>query len=114
MAAAIPSKVSKWVDVAVSFAAAIVLWGALRKITHAPDADTWLWIGLVTEAVIFALYGVLYVIYPALPDNSHSEELTVAGEVVKPAKGGAIEMAHQRQVEYFAAGRADKRGRRRR
>lgn len=90
MAAAIPSKVSKWVDVAVSFAAAIVLWGALRKITHAPDADMWLWVGLVTEAVIFALYGVLYVIYPALPDNSHSEELTVAGEVVRPAKGGAI------------------------
>lgn len=90
MAAAIPSKVSKWVDVAVSFAAAIVLWGALRKITHAPDADTWLWIGLVTEAVIFALYGVLYIMYPALPDSSHSEELTVAGEVVKPAKGGAV------------------------
>lgn len=90
MAAAIPSKVSKWVDVAVSFAAAIVLWGALRKITHAPDADMWLWVGLVTEAIIFALYGVLYVIYPALPDNSHSEELTVATGVSKPAKGGAL------------------------
>jgi hypothetical protein len=32
MAAAIPPKVSKIVDVFVSIAAAIVIWGALRKI----------------------------------------------------------------------------------
>lgn len=80
MAAAIPSKVSKWVDVGVSFGAALVIWGALRKITHQPDADTWLWIGLTTEALIFALYGVLYIIYPAIKDGSHDEEqFSVAG-----------------------------------
>ena len=74
MAAAIPSKVSKYVDVFVSFGAALVIWGALRKITHAADADMWLWIGLTTEAIIFALYGVLYLIYPAVKDASHDEE----------------------------------------
>lgn len=80
MAAAIPPKVSKYVDVAVSFGASLVIWGALRKITHAPDADFWLFFGLTTEALIFALYGVLYIIYPAVKDGSHREELTVTGE----------------------------------
>jgi len=77
MAAAIPPKVSKYVDVAVSFGASLVIWGALRKIIHASDADTWLWIGLTTEAIIFAMYGVLYLIYPAVKDSSNREELTV-------------------------------------
>jgi gliding motility-associated protein GldL len=80
MAAAIPPKVSKYVDVAVSFGASLVIWGALRKITHASDADFWLFFGLTTEALIFALYGVLYLIYPAVKDSSHREELTVTGE----------------------------------
>jgi gliding motility-associated protein GldL len=80
MAAAIPSKVSKWVDVGVSFGAALVIWGALRKITHAADADMWLWIGLTTEAIIFAMYGVLYAVYPPIKDSSHDEEqFSVAG-----------------------------------
>jgi len=88
MAAAIPSKVSKWVDVAVSFGASLVIWGALRKILHEADADLWLKIGLGTEAVIFLLYGILYVIFPALPDNQYSEEqLHVGGGASKPNKG---------------------------
>jgi len=65
MAAAIPPKVSKIVDVFVSIAAAVVIWGALRKILHAPDADIWLKIGLTTEALVFLVYGVLYLRYPA-------------------------------------------------
>lgn len=77
MAAAIPPKISKYVDVAVSFGAALVIWGALRKITHAADAETWLWIGLTTQALIFALYGVLYLIFPAVKDNSSREETVV-------------------------------------
>jgi gliding motility-associated protein GldL len=77
MAVAIPPKISKYVDVAVSFGAALVIWGALRKITHASDAETWLWIGLTTEAVIFALYGVLYLIYPAEKGAGHPEETLV-------------------------------------
>jgi gliding motility-associated protein GldL len=85
MAVAIPPKVGKYVDVAVSFGAAFVIWGALRKITHASDADFWLFFGLTTEAVIFAVYGVLYIIYPAEKGSSHSEELAYTKE-----KGGAM------------------------
>ncbi len=93
MAAAIPSKVSKWVDVGVSFGAALVIWGALRKITHASDADTWLWIGLTTEAIIFTLYGVLYAIYPPLKDGSHDEEqFSVAGAKTRAAFGSMDKM----------------------
>ena len=77
MAVAIPPKISKYVDVAVSFGAALVIWGALRKITHASDAETWLWIGLTTEAVIFLLYGILYLIYPAEKGAGHPEETLV-------------------------------------
>lgn len=77
MAVAIPPKISKYVDVAVSFGAALVIWGALRKITHAPDAETWLWIGLSTEAAIFLLYGVLYLIFPVEKGAGHPEELAV-------------------------------------
>jgi gliding motility-associated protein GldL len=91
MAAAIPSKVSKWVDVGVSFGAALVIWGALRKITHQPDADTWLWIGLTTEACIFALYGVLYIIYPAVKDASHDEEQFSVAGVKSRATFGAMD-----------------------
>jgi gliding motility-associated protein GldL len=84
MAAAIPSRVSKWVDVGVSFGAALVIWGALRKITHQPDADTWLWIGLTTEAIIFTMYGVLYAVYPPIKDASHDEEqFAIAGETAR-------------------------------
>jgi gliding motility-associated protein GldL len=82
MAAAIPPKISKYVDVAVSFGASLVIWGALRKITHASDAETWLWIGLTTEAAIFALYGVLYLIFPAVKDNAAREETVV--EAITP------------------------------
>ncbi|HEY0041284.1 MAG TPA: gliding motility protein GldL [Flavisolibacter sp.] len=77
MAVAIPPKISKYVDVAVSFGAALVIWGALRKITHAADAEMWLWIGLTTEAVIFLLYGILYLIYPAEKGSGHPEETLV-------------------------------------
>jgi gliding motility-associated protein GldL len=79
MAVVIPPKVSKYVDVAVSFGASLVIWGALRKIVHAPDAETWLWIGLTTEAVIFALYGTLYLIYPTEASTNHSEEVAFEG-----------------------------------
>lgn len=99
MAAAIPSKVSKWVDVGVSFGAALVIWGALRKITHAPDADTWLWIGLTTEAIIFTLYGVLYAIYPPLKDGSHDEEqFSVAGAKTRAAFGSMDKMLMEADI----------------
>lgn len=99
MAAAIPSKVSKWVDVGVSFGAALVIWGALRKITHAGDADTWLWIGLTTEAIIFALYGVLYAVYPAIKDASHDEEqFSVSGAKSRAALASMDKMLEQADI----------------
>ena len=69
MAAAIPAKVSKIVDVFVSVAAAVVIWGALRKILHYPDADFWLKLGLTTEAIVFLVYGFLYIKYPAVEEH---------------------------------------------
>lgn len=69
MSVKIPSNVSKWMDVAVSVAAAAVIFGALQKILHTPIADLWLKIGLYTEALIFLLYGILYLIYPAVKEE---------------------------------------------
>jgi gliding motility-associated protein GldL len=88
MAAAIPPKVSKYVDVVVSIAAALVIYGALQKILHSPTADLWLKIGLYTEAVVFLIYGILYIIYPAVGDASHSEELLV--EAGPKVHGGTV------------------------
>ena len=85
MAVAIPSKVSKVVDIFVSIAAAGVIWGALQKILHTPSADLWLKIGLGTEAVVFLVYGVLYMIYPAIQDPEMDEVLT---QEEKEAAGG--------------------------
>ncbi|MEN9598191.1 MAG: gliding motility protein GldL [Bacteroidota bacterium] len=76
MAAAIPPKVSKWFDVGVSIAAAVVIYGALQKILHTDIADIMLKIGLTTEAVIFIGYGILYIIYPAMDDH----EVHLAGK----------------------------------
>ncbi|MEI6264641.1 MAG: gliding motility protein GldL [Sphingobacteriia bacterium] len=69
MAAAIPPKVTKWFDVGVSIAAAVVIFGALQKILHTEIADLMLKIGLGTEAVIFLGYGFLYLRYPAIDDH---------------------------------------------
>jgi len=70
MSVKINPKTSKWMDVAVSVAAAIVIFGALQKILHTPIADLFLKIGLYTEAAIFLLYGILYIISP-LEDHGH-------------------------------------------
>lgn len=69
MSVKIPSNVSKWMDVAVSIAASAVIFGALQKILHTPIADLWLKIGLYTEALIFLLYGILYLIYPPVKEE---------------------------------------------
>lgn len=69
MAAKIPPKVSKVMDVLVSIAAAVVIYGALQKILHSPIADLMLKIGLLTEAGLFLAYGILYIIYPAMDEH---------------------------------------------
>jgi gliding motility-associated protein GldL len=48
----------KFLPVAYSLGASVVILGALFKITHREGADTWLTIGLVTEAIIFALFAL--------------------------------------------------------
>ncbi len=68
MAAAIPPKVSKLVDVLVSLGASVVLFGALQKLMHTSLADIMLQIGLYTETAIFLGYGILYLYYPAVDD----------------------------------------------
>jgi gliding motility-associated protein GldL len=55
-------KTSKWLDVAVSLAAAVVIFGALQKILHTAIADLFLQIGLYAEAGIFAIYGIIYIV----------------------------------------------------
>jgi len=82
MAAAIPPKVTKWFDVFVSVAAAVVIYGALQKLLHSAIADMMLKIGLTVEAIIFLGYGVLYLIYPAMDDH----EVHLPGG----AKAGAV------------------------
>lgn len=75
MAVAIPSKVSKVVDIFVSLAAAVVIIGALFKLMHWKGADVMLIVGLGTEAVVFAVYGALYLYFPAVTDPSMDEVL---------------------------------------
>jgi gliding motility-associated protein GldL len=68
----IDPKLSKWMDVAVSLAAAVVIFGALQKILHTPIADLFLKIGLYTEAAIFFMYGVIYIKAPVVADHAHA------------------------------------------
>ena len=75
MAVAIPSRVSKIVDIFVSLAAAVVIIGALFKLMHWKGADLMLIIGLGTEAVVFAVYGALYLYFPAVTDPAMDEVL---------------------------------------
>ena len=86
MAAAIPPKVSKWFDIFVSIAAAVVIFGALQKLLHTSIADTMLKIGLTVEAVIFLGYGILYLIYPAIDDH----EVHMAGAKAADAGNPAL------------------------
>lgn len=96
MSVKIPSKVSKYVDIAVSVAAAVVIWGALRKILHTPDADMWLKIGLTTEAIVFLIYGVLYLIYP--PVKEEYEGSLKAVPVGNPALNSMDKMLQEADI----------------
>ena len=78
MSVKIPSNISKWMDVGVSVAAAVVIYGALQKILHTPSADLLLKIGLITEAIIFLSYGVLYMIFPAVKEDYEGKKMAVA------------------------------------
>ncbi len=79
MSVKIPSNISKWMDVGVSVAAAVVIYGALQKILHTPSADLLLKIGLITEAVIFLTYGVLYMVFPPVKEEYEGKMAVSAG-----------------------------------
>ena len=65
----------------IGVGAAIVLLGALFKIQHWPAANFMLPVGMITEAFIFTLLGVLpphkdyywETFYPNLDENPHVE-----------------------------------------
>lgn len=95
MAAAIPPKVSRIVDIFVSLAAAVVIVGALFKIMHWKGADEMLIIGLGTEALVFGIYGALYLYYPAIDDH----QVKIAGEPVgNPALKGMEKMLAEADI----------------
>ncbi len=79
MAAKIPPKFNKWLDVFVSVAAAVVIYGALQKLLHTSIADLMLKIGLTVEALIFLTYGVCYVIFPYIDDHPEVEHAKPQG-----------------------------------
>jgi gliding motility-associated protein GldL len=51
--------IDRIVNIIVCVGAAVVIFGAWRKILHFPDADFWLTVGLLTEAGIFLVYALL-------------------------------------------------------
>lgn len=79
MAAKIPPKFNKWLDVFVSIAAAVVIYGALQKLLHTSIADLMLKIGLTVEALIFLTYGVCYVIFPYIDEHPEVEHAKQQG-----------------------------------
>jgi gliding motility-associated protein GldL len=86
MAAAIPPKVSRIVDIIVSLAAAVVIWGALQKLLHTSTADFFLKLGLGAEAAVFLVYGILYIYYPAIDD----QQVKLAGATAVPQGNPAL------------------------
>jgi len=62
----------KNINVIASFGAAVVIVGALFKIVHWEGANEMLMVGMFTEAAIFIMFGVLYLI--AKPERSYEWE----------------------------------------
>ena len=93
MAAAIPPKVSRVVDIFVSIAVAVVIWGALQKLLHTSWADFFLKLGLGTEALVFLVYGVLYLVYPAVDDH----QVKIAG--AQPQTGNPALKSMEKMLE---------------
>jgi len=71
--------IDRILNIGVSAAAVPVLYGALQKILHAPNADFWLKAGLLTECVIFGAYALLYVVSPP-PEAAIPVEAKVMGD----------------------------------
>lgn len=76
--------IDRLLNIFVSAAAVPVLLGALAKITHAAGADTWLKVGLYTEAAIFFVYALLYIFAPP-PEDGAVAATAPAAELGNPA-----------------------------
>lgn len=84
--------VDRYLEIFYSLAAVPVLLGALFKLTHsAPlgSANTWLQVGLYTEALVFLSFGLLYIFAPPKkvdelgnPDTTEPEEKMYKGSAV--------------------------------
>ncbi len=93
----------------IGLGASAVLFGALAKILSWEGADTWLMVGMLTEAFIFAFLGIIgpepdyywHKLYPGLDDyGSNIQPLTAGpagattpglnGEVVEQQLGGML------------------------
>ena len=97
MSVKIPSNISKWMDVAVSVAAAAVIFGALQKILHTPIADLWLKIGLYTECGVFLLYGIMYMIYSPVKEE-YEGNVHKAVSVGNPALNNLDKMLQDAEI----------------
>lgn len=82
----------KFLPVAYSVGAAVVILGALFKITHRPGADTWLTVGLVTEAIIFLLFAFQSFVQP--PGRDYEWE-KVYPELDEPTNKNALASRNQ-------------------
>ncbi len=98
MSVKIPSKLSKWMDVGVSVAAAVVIYGALQKILHTPSADLLLKIGLITEAIIFLAYGLLYAFFPAVKEDYEAGGMKAAVATGNPALNNMDKMLQEADI----------------
>jgi gliding motility-associated protein GldL len=98
MSVKIPSNISKWMDVAVSVAASAVIYGALQKILHTPSADLWLKIGLYTEAAIFLLYGILYMVFAPVKEDFEKNGAVKAVPIGNPALTSMDKMLQEADI----------------
>ncbi len=83
-----------------SWGAAIVLVGALFKITHWPGATVMLTIGLLTEAVIFFFSGIeppheeidWTLVYPELKVTEEGDDILTTGKSSGRTKAGGADL----------------------
>ena len=89
------AKLQKWMDspsgqvfmnYAYSWGAAIVILGALFKLTHIPGANTMLWIAMGTEALVFFISGFEKT-YEKVPKAENAEATN--GQTIVVAGGGS-------------------------
>ena len=81
-------------NLVIGLGASVVLIGALFKIQHLPGANEMLFVGMITEAIIFAMLGILpphsdyywEKFYPGITENPHVEALKKGA---KHGKAGA-------------------------